>query len=198
MNVAIISGSARPNSQTIRVAAWIERQLVGLGHEAVTIDLSQAFVPEDASSLFDEDSPETKQFLPIKQLLNEAEAVVIVSPEWAGMPPGKLVTFFQCVGDSLAHKPALMVSDSATRFGGAYPSEILRGHAGKNTRILWLPEYVIIRRVEEAMQDDPVDDDAYIQTRLANALGLLEIYARAIAPVRSELLEQLSDYPNGM
>lgn len=197
MTIAVISGSARPNSQSVRVAAWIERQLSDR-HEVSVLDLSQTFVPEDASALFDKHSDESAHFLPTRQLLEAVDAVVVVSPEWGGMPPGKLVTFFQCIGDSLAHKPALMVTDSATRFGGAFPSEIIRGHAGKNTRIVWLPEYIIIRSVEQKFQEEPDADDSYIQARLRKALELLVDYGQTLAPVRPRLIDVLKDYPNGM
>lgn len=198
MNIVIVSGSARGDSQSIRVAAWTETVIADMGHQATTIDISQAFVPQDSSTLFDDSSDETRRFLPIKQELKGADAVVIISPEWHGMPPGKLVSFFQSVGDSLAHIPALLITVSAARHGGAYPSEILRAHAGKNSRILWLPDYLIIRTVNEMLRSEPNREDAYIQQRLNKSLQLLMLYAETLKPVRGQLRDIMTDYPNGM
>lgn len=197
MKLVIVSGSARPSSQSIRVAAWLEQRATDFT-DIETIDLNQAFVPTDSNSLFDPDSDNSRRFQPLRQSMEAADAVILVCPEWHGMPPGKLISLMQSLGDSLAHKPVLLVTVSATRHGGAYPSEMLRGHAAKNTRLVWLPEYIIIRQVEAMLQDSPTGEDEYIQQRLANALRLLSIYGQALAGIRTAARDQLADYPNGM
>lgn len=198
MNIVVVSGSARSNSQSIRVSAWVEAALEGRGHTVTTLDVSQLFVPEDASKLFNEDSPESRRFLPTKQILSEADAAVVISPEWHGMPPGKLIGFFQAIGASLAHTPTLLVTVSAAHHGGAYPSAVLRGHVSKNTRVLWLPDYVIIRSISQMLNDEPDEDDSYIQKRLLRTLDLLVVYAETLKPARQRIRNIMADYPNGM
>lgn len=200
MKIVIISGSARTNSQSIRIAAWIERHLRSQ-HETTVLDLSEVYVPEDPSRLWSKKSDEYARFVVTKQMLAEAEALVVVSPEWSGMTPGKLISLFQAIdaaGDHVvAHVPALMVTNSNAR-GGAYPASILQGYAAKNSHLLWIPEHIIIRFNETMLQEDPGDDDAYIQARLLAGLTLLTQYAEALTPHRATIRAHLKDYPNGM
>lgn len=193
-----MSGSARPNSESIRVAAWLERQLQQEGDETVVIDLSEAYVPENTDALYDKESEETHAFHPTKHYLNWCDAFIVVSPEWNGMTPGKLIAFMQAVGRSFAHKPGLIVTTSKTR-GGAYPASILRGFTTKNSHILWIPEQLIIRTNKDMLKDEPVsEDDVYIQKRAHYVLGVLRHYTETLAPGREKLFQSLTDFPNGM
>ena len=198
MKYLIISGSIRPQSQSIRISAWLERELQKEGDETVVVDLSEAYVPENTDALFNEDSDETHQFQPTKHYLDWCDAIIVVSPEWNGMTPGKLITFMQSVGKSLAHKPGLIVTTSGTR-GGAYPASMLRGFTTKNSHVLWIPEQLIVRTDKDVMHDTPENEqDTYIQKRARYDLGVLRRYVEILAPVREKILEGLSDFPNGM
>ena len=193
-----MSGSARPNSQSIRIAAWLERELQKKGDETVVIDLAEAYIPENTDALYDKESEETHAFQPTKHYLNWCDGFIIVSPEWNGMTPGKLITFMQSVGRSFAHKPGLIVTNSKTR-GGAYPASILRGFTTKNSHILWVPEQLIIRTNQDMLQDGASnEDDVYIQKRADYVLGILRYYTETLAPGREKLFESLTDFPNGM
>ena len=198
MKYLIVSGSARPNSESLRVAAWLERQLKARGDETVVIDLNEAYVPENTDALYDKESDETHAFQPSKHYLNWCDGFIVVSPEWNGMTPGKLIAFMQAVGRSLAHKPGLIVTTSKTR-GGAYPASMLRGFTTKNSHILWIPEQLIIRTNQSMLQDEPTsDDDVYIQKRADYALDILRHYTETLSPGRQKLYEGLGDFPNGM
>lgn len=198
MKYLVVSGSARPTSQSIRIAAWLERELQKLGDETVVIDLSEAYIPENTDALDDKDSTETHQFQPTRHYLDWCDALIVVSPEWNGMLPGKLVSFMQALKSSVAHKPGLIVTTSATR-GGAYPASILRGFTTKNSHILWIPEQLIVRANKEMLHDDSEEkDDLYVQGRARYCLESLRRYTTILAPERQKLLEGLSDFPNGM
>ena len=56
--------------------------------------------------------------------------------------------FLICNKGELAHKPGLIVSISSGN-GGAYPVSELRSSSYKNTHIMWIPEQIIIRNVEQ-------------------------------------------------
>jgi multimeric flavodoxin WrbA len=168
------------------------------GDETVVIDLAESYVPENTDALYDKESEETHTFQPTKYYLNWCDGFIIVSPEWNGMTPGKLIAFMQAVGRSFAHKPGLIVTNSKTR-GGAYPASLLRGFTTKNSHILWVPEQLIIRTNKDMLKDEPVsDDDIYIQKRARYVLGVLRYYVETLTPGRVKLLESLTDFPNGM
>lgn len=176
----------------------MERELQKLGDETVVLDLAQSYVPENTDALYDKSSDETHTFQPTKHHLNWCNGIIIVSPEWNGMVPGKLIAFMQAVGRSFAHKPGLIVTTSKTR-GGAYPASILRGFTTKNSHILWIPEQLIIRTNKDMLKEEPEsDDDVYIQKRARYVLEVLRHYTQTLTPGREKLYEGLTDFPNGM
>ena len=62
--------------------------------------------------------------------------------------PGVKNFLLNCTADEVGHKPALIVTVSATR-GGSYPVAELRMSGYKNNRLTWLPEHVIVQHVEQ-------------------------------------------------
>lgn len=199
MKYLIVSGSTRDGGQALRIAQWLQAQL-STYDEAAVLDLNQAYVPWDTSALWDKDSEATRQFAPVLKRLEWCDGLIVVTPEWHGMTPGKLVSFFQaaCEGKPIAHKPGLIVAESSS-YGGSYPEVMLRGFASKNARIIWLPEHLLVRFNEDKFKPIPeTSDDQYIQRRAQYCLALLKRYTEVLAPIRKTLLEGLSDFPNGM
>ncbi|MCB1905163.1 MAG: NAD(P)H-dependent oxidoreductase, partial [Gammaproteobacteria bacterium] len=100
--------------------------------------------------------------------LRASDGFVIVSPEWHGQVPSGLKNFFLlCSVRELGHKPALIVTVSSID-GGAYPVAELRMSSYKNNRICYIPEQIIVRKVEQVLNDDvqqndPRNDEYYRQ-----------------------------------
>ncbi len=198
MNYLIVSGSARPNGQSLRIASWLERQFPDQD-ETVVLDLSEAYIPWDTSALWDKDGEDTHQFAPTRHYLEWCDALIIVSPEWHGMAPGKVISFFQAASEGrlIAHKPGLIVCESDAR-GGAFPEAMIRGFTAKNSRINWIPEHLLIRFNHDMFLENPVRDDEYIQKRARYCVDLLRHYTETLAPARQILLEGIENFPNGM
>jgi NAD(P)H-dependent FMN reductase len=125
---------------------------------------------------------------------------VLVSPEWGGMVTPAMKNFLLlCAGGQVAHKPALLMGVSAS-LGGTYPIAELRMASGKNTRLCFIPEHVIVRRVGEVLNGDEAasDEDAHLRARLDYALGLLAEYARALRAVRASAASTTERFRYGM
>lgn len=200
MKIAIISGSHRKQSQSERVAKYIQDTLATRNVESSVISLAGNPLP-----LWDEDvwgnSPKWEQLWgPIATQLSQATAFVIVTPEWAGMVPPALKNFLLlCSTNEVGHKPALIVSISSG-IGGSYPIAELRVSSYKNNRLVYLPEHVIIRDVAKLLHDTnsagPRDEEA--RARIGYGLNLLEEYARALTAVRESGVINHQDFPYGM
>lgn len=197
MNIAIVAGSSRPNSQTAKVARFMRQTLInqhGLDEQAVNvIDLGSYPLPlwpaEDQGpwGLFE------------KQLA-KADALIILAPEWHGMACPAIKNFFlYATKAQLAHKPALLGGISSG-IGGAYPISELRASSYKNCRLCYIPEHLIIRGVESVMNmPQAVDEnDERIRQRMNYALDILLRYARALQPVRAEVDMDTAEFANGM
>lgn len=198
MKYLIVSGSARPNGQSLRIANWLARQFPESDEMAV-LDLHEAYVPWDTSALWDKESEGIRLFAPTRQLLEWCDALVIVSPEWHGMAPGKVISFFQAAAEGrvIAHKPGLIVGESDSR-GGAFPEAMIRGFTSKNSRINWIPEHLLVRFNHDMFLDTPTGDDEYIQRRARYCIDLLRRYTEVLAPAREHLLKDIQNFPNGM
>jgi NAD(P)H-dependent FMN reductase len=200
MKFVIISGSHRENSQSDRVANYIADQVrAGLG-DATVISLAKNPLP-----LWDEgvwgDDPKWKELWgPISKELRSADALVVVAPEWSGMvPPGLKNFFLLCSTADVGHKPALIVSISSG-VGGSYPVTELRISSYKNTRLLYIPEHVILRNVEEVLHGAAAtgERDDTARTRISYALRVLREYGVALKGVRESGVIDHKSFPFGM
>lgn len=197
LNIALVAGSSRNNSQSGKVARVLRQRLIEMGQTtqdtSSIIDLGLAPLPlwpaEDAGpwSMY-------------QQQLAAADAVVIIAPEWNGMACPAIKNFFIYASKAeLAHKPGLLVGVSSG-IGGAYPISELRASGYKNCRIAYLPEHLIVRQVEAVMNEGPAagEDDLRIRARADYALDILGKYAEALKPVRAAIDLSNPAFTNGM
>lgn len=201
MQIAVVSGSHRPQSQSGKVARFIVDRLHALGLGSFLLDLGRTEIPvwnEDFWSKGLEDWNPT--WRDISKHLKASSGLVVVSPEWSGMVPPLLKNFFLlCSHHELSHKPGLIVGVTSGR-SGSYPVAELRMSSYKNTKICYLPEHQIIRGVESLLNgavSASVEDDE-TRRRLDYNLELLKVYAKALASVRTEQIVKESPYPFGM
>jgi NAD(P)H-dependent FMN reductase len=205
MKLTIVCGSHRLNSQSLKVAKFIQQNLVeqALCTEADLMDLAT----DGALPLWDEGiwngEPVWKERLaPLSERLANSDGFVIIAPEYHGQVPAALKNFFLMWGQGqLAHKPALIVTVSSAD-GGAYPVAELRMSSYKNNRICYIPEQIIVRNVESVLNEDAsqnnADADAYFRDRIAYALRILHAYANAMRPIRESGVTDTSTYRFGM
>lgn len=203
MNYVIICGSQRLNSQSLKVSKYLKQQieLKNTQSKADIVDLGTNPLP-----LWNEDfwkgTPAWKNvWNPISKILKEANALIIVSPEYAGMVPGGLKNFFLFPNiNEIGHKPALIVAVSAG-LGGSYPVSELRTSSYKNNKLCYIPDHLIIRKVNDILNgEDQVenDSDTYYKERIDFSLASLKLYAEAMKPLmKSEFLKE-KKFKNGM
>jgi NAD(P)H-dependent FMN reductase len=202
MQYTIISGSHRPEAESLRIAQYtanrIEKNLKDAHAEIVS--LSENPLPLWDEGAWENDSKWEKLWSPISKKLKAADALVVVSPEWSGMVPAGLKNFFLlCNDQEIAHKPALIVAVSAGT-GGSYPVAELRMSSYKNTHLLYIPDHVILRKVGDLFKapEPTTKEDIYLRKRLDYSLQVLEQYASALKAVRSSGVINAKDYANGM
>jgi NAD(P)H-dependent FMN reductase len=202
MQIAIIVGSHRKDSQSAKVARFLASQLTSLGdHSCWICDLGKDPLPlwdEDIGS----DAPQWSGLEALAEKIDAADAFIMIAPEWHGMVPAALKNFFLvCGGASFAHKPALPVGVSVGP-GGTYPINELRTSSYKNNRLCYLPEHLIVRNCMVVMNKEETENDesehSYISERSLYCMKQLIAYADALAQVRASGAADLTPYPNGM
>ena len=203
MKVTIISGSPRSNSQSEKVARFIHASLLenNLADEAEIYSLANNPIPLWDESIWQSDENWKATLAPVAALLTESDAFVVIAPEYHGQVPSCLKNFFLMWKLELSHKPAMLVSVSASD-GGAYPIAELRMSSYKNNRLCYLPDHVIVRNVESVLNDNPEENntetDSYFRERITWTLGILQQYAIALKGVRDSGATQTNKFGNGM
>lgn len=197
LNIALVAGSSRNNSQSGKVARFLRQRLIEMGHTAQEssslIDLGLAPLPLWPA----EDAGPWELY---RQQLAAADALVVIAPEWNGMACPAIKNFFIYASKAeLAHKPGLLVGISSG-IGGAYPIAELRTSSYKNCRLCYLPEHLVVRQVEKMFNaPQPQDEsDQRLHERADYALDVLVRYAHALQPVRAAIDFDNPAFANGM
>jgi len=72
----------------------------------------------------------------------------------------------------------------------------------KNSRICYIPEHIILRKVEKVLNDNSTENDersdSYYRERLQWSLGILKEYAVALKQVRESGVTATDKFKNGM
>lgn len=121
--VVVISGTNRRDSRTLQVAQQVRDMARQQGLKTDFLDIAQ--VPESTYSgdaYFNTPVSFQENY---DAKINEADAVVIVMPEYHGAPPGVLLTFLNYVQANFAGKPVMTVAISAGALGGQKPTQFL-------------------------------------------------------------------------
>ena len=199
MKISIISASHRINSQSKKISDLLRNNLLNnkSGLEIFSLDLADASLP-----LWSPDKKNGKgvwgqTWGSISDKLLQSDGFIFVVPEYGGMATPAAKNFFLLCGNGeLSHKPGLIVSVSSGN-GGAYPITDLRSSSYKNTHIMWIPENIIIRNVEEFNPGNHGENiPEWLDNRIDYVLKLLLVYASNMKPIR-ELINR-KDFGNGM
>ena len=188
MKIGIISGSHRSSSQSEKVANYMSGCLVDAGVKTWVYLLANNPLPLWDQSIWEGNNAWTTRLEPLQKELGECDGFIIIAPEWHGQVPPGLKNFFLLFSQAeLGHKPALLVSVSSGE-GGAYPIAELRMSSYKNNRICYLPEHLILRKVENILNENSDDNDesldTYYRERIKWTLEILRGYSTALKSMR--------------
>ena len=194
MKTAIVIGSSRDGAESLRVGQYLESRIKDLFEksEIFLLDLNKVQIPLDPDE-------SAKDWGKHQQHLDSADSFMLITPEWHGMAAPAIKNFLLHAGRLIAHKPTLIVSVSSGR-GGAFPIAELRSSGYKNRRPLYIPDHLIIRKVNDVLHGHKPagKDDKYIRERIDYSLGVLQVYESAMIKVRQSAAIDLDKYPHGM
>ena len=122
--IAVIAGSNRPGSKTLKVAAVVRGHIEALGESTELIDLAK-LPPEIFSPASYASKPPS--FAVFQSVVLAADGIITVVPEYNGSFPGVLKYYIDMLEfpDSLYEKPAAFVGLSASRWGAVRAVEQL-------------------------------------------------------------------------
>lgn len=202
MKIGIISGSHRSPSQSEKVAQYMQARLAESQVETWTYLLANNPLPLLDQSIWDGNNDWSKRLDPLKEELSSCDGFIVIAPEWHGQVPAGLKNFFLLFNQTvLGHKPALLTGVSSSD-GGAYPIAELRMSSYKNNRLCYMPEHLIIRKVESVLNENADDNnaeaDSYYRERIDWTLDLLKGYSTALKSMRDTTKIFHDKFGNGM
>lgn len=175
MNIAIVSGSARPERQSHQVALEVQQRVSKLGIENWLWDIKESNLPLLDYTFDTHPNPgETLKQLKIK--LDQTDAFILVSPEHNGSYPGALKNSMDYFYKEYVHKVFGIVTVSNGVLGGINALKNLQHYALKINGMV-SPEFVITPQVQTLFTDGLLTDEKYghrIDVFLKNFLSLAE------------------------
>lgn len=114
--ITIISGTNRPNSNTLKLALYYQKQLTKLGVESTLLSLEDLPPNLLVSDLY---GARSSDFAKILSIVNATEKFLFVIPEYNGSYPGSLKLFIDACEfpASFYHKKAALVGHSSGKYG---------------------------------------------------------------------------------
>lgn len=125
MKVAILLGSVRMGRQTHKAAYYVEQQLVNRNIETDLIDLSEDSLPVLKERVGHHPEP-PENALDISERLDQADALLLVTPEYHGSISGALKNAIDYYWSEFQKKPTGVITTSAGKFGGINASTHLQ------------------------------------------------------------------------
>tara|TARA_Y200000002_G_scaffold342538_1_gene314490 strand:- start:490 stop:1089 length:600 start_codon:yes stop_codon:yes gene_type:complete len=199
MKISLISTSHRKNSQSNRVAKILETMIFKNNNKInfYNLDMGEKQIPLWTSEKKQDVKFWEKEFKKISFELASSDGFILIVPEYGGMAtPNSKNLFLVFNNGEFFHKPGLIVSISSGN-GGAYPISELRASSYKNTHIMWIPENIIIRNVEQYLpgnHGELIPD--WLDDRISYSCDLLTKYADYLKPIQK--LINRKDFSNGM
>ncbi len=165
MKVAIILGSIRIGRQTHKIAYYAEQKLKERGVETVMIDLADhplPFMDERATR----PEIETEEIAAMGTQLREADAILLVTPEYHGSFTGVLKNALDYYWSEFARKPMGVIATGSGRMGGINASTQLQ-HVILSLGAYALPFKLLIPEVQHAFDEhmQPLREDVVKNTR---------------------------------
>ena len=196
MKICVISGSSRQDSQGRRVSSALCELVKEHGHEAVVVDLFENNVTSVLNDVWANADGQGDNVNKISETVSSSDGFIVLSPEYAGMASAAIKAMFTVVS-GFEHKPAMIVTVSASK-GGSYPVAELRMSSYKNSKILYIPDHLIVRNVETAFTGDGTEYDTYITKRAKFTINILLKYAEALKTINEDSDMYNEEYAFGM
>ena len=114
--ITIISGTNRPNSNTLKIAKYYQKSLLKKGLETQIFNLED--LPDNLIKT-DLYGKRSEAFQPIQELIASTEKFLFIIPEYNGSFPGVLKTFIDACNfpESFYNKKACLVGISSGKYG---------------------------------------------------------------------------------
>jgi NAD(P)H-dependent FMN reductase len=178
IDLQIISGTDRSNSNALRVSNYLQQKYREQGVEPGIIDLQDFPTDKVKGGKYGQELPAVDVFV---SNAVKADGLVIVCPEYNGGYPGILKLFIDYLPfpGSLNKKPIALVGEANGDFGALRAVEQLQQVVGyRNAHVF--PERVFIPRVNKNFNDESGIQDSFQQELMESQIKNFIPFVREI------------------
>lgn len=188
MKITILSGSAREGRQSHKAAYFLQRLLHQRGVNADLIDLGKQSLPILEERMGYHKNP-PKEIEEISQQLQEADALIFVTPEYHGSFSGVLKNALDYFWSEFTKKPIGVVSASSGRFGGINASTQLQ-HVILSLGAYPLPRKLLVPEIHLVFNENNEPQSEAIVNSANKFLDEYLWFADAVYQKKSRRLEK--------
>ncbi len=180
LNTVILSGSVRNGRLTHRVAAELHKRFVEAGFaNTILLDIAEYNFPV-AEERFGKLEQPPASINDAQRLLQNADAMVFVSPEYHGSYSGALKNFLDYFWVEFSRKPIGVASVSTGRFGGINASSEMQQLA-LSLGGFAMPLKLIVPAIHNAIDESGTVQDEFLNKNLNRFVSEFTWFAEAIA-----------------
>ena len=183
--IYIISGTDRPNSNSLKVSKCIQNIYKAIDVETEIINLESLPIHELNGSMYGKELPAgVREKI---NLIDDADGLIMVVPEYNGSFPGVLKYFmdFWSYPKSYEYRPVCFVGLGGM-WGGLRPVEHLQGVFGYRNSFMF-PDRIFIRDVWNVLKNDAIEDKTIKELLELQAAG----FAKFVKSLKSSKLHAL-------
>ena len=172
--IALIVGSVRRNRQGIKVARWMEKNLLDRNHTVFFIDPLEIDLPL-LDRMYKEITEPSEKLKDLQNKINDAEGYMAITPEYNHSFSAAMKNTLDYFLEEYFFKPSAIVSYSAGEFGGVNAADQLRlvfAELGAPS----IPSAFTISRVADAFSEAGVLLDEAYNKRVPRFLSEFEWY----------------------
>lgn len=181
--IYIISGTNRKDSKTLEVSKVVQKEFKNIGKDAHIIDLCE--LPFDTLHTANYGKNIPPKIADAVQLLNKAEGLFIVTPEYNGSFPGVLKYFIDYFSypETFEYRPVAFVG-LGWRWGGLRPVEHLQQVFNYRNAFIF-PERVFITNAPTVLSEGELKDEKILALIQKQVQG----FVRFINGLKSQSLD---------
>lgn len=174
LNIPVLLGTAREGAASDAVAIYVNRQLLNRGIASELID------PAD---YHEKKTFEKEHIKPWADIMNAADGLVIVTPEYNHGYPGPLKEMLDALYEEFARKPVAVCGVSSGGLGGARVVEQVK-LVTIELHMVPIRESVYFSGVRDLFNEDATIKDASYDARVGKLIDELVWYAEALKSAR--------------
>ncbi|NJE47686.1 NADPH-dependent oxidoreductase [Thermococcus sp. GR7] len=187
MKVKIVLGTAREGRKSEKVARYLVKKAQEFGWDAELIDVRDYLLAYTHRWRI---TPKMKKY---REKILEADALIIVAPEYNGSYPGELKILLDTIYDEYEALPVGICTVSSVTGGVRLLMELRT--ASLNYRMLPVAQ-VRFYNVDDIFEGEELKGEKY-EERVGRLFGTLEKYAKALKPIRDEVREKPREKERG-